>query len=276
MPPHWLPRIRQHGVTVRIASRSPSGNSLDNLANHFSMRSNKTLTWIVWGLTTAAMACHSLRAQSAQGQFLPEIDSYWTLTPAMRVETLVARTKDGDSFNSASVGSGIDFFVKPLSSTRRTNWDEANRKLLTFGVTYRYIHNVDKADENRLQFDVSPKYPLPKDMLLDDRNRVELRIISGDGTWRYRNRLTFQRTFQTHRFKSTPYARAEAFYEINQGEWSEWTYSFGGFIPIRERIEVEPYYERQDLYGSKPSHVNAFGITIAFYFRKSTDIKNGK
>ncbi len=236
----------------------------------------KTLTCIFWGVTAAATVCQTSNAQSTQEQFLPEIDSYWTLTPVTRVEALVARTKDGDSFNSATVGSGINFFVKPLSSTRRTNWDEANRKLLTFGVTYRFIHNADKADENRLQFDVSPKYPLPKDMLIDDRNRLELRVISGDVTWRYRNRFTFQRTFQTHRFRFTPYARAEAFYEINQGKWSEWTYSFGGFIPIRERIEIEPYYERQDLHGSNPSHVNAFGITLAFYFRKSTAHKSGK
>jgi Protein of unknown function (DUF2490) len=236
----------------------------------------KALTCIFWGVTAAATVCETSNAQSTQQQFLPEIDSYLTLTPVMRVETLVARTKDGDSFNSATVGSGVDFFVKPLSSARRTNWDEANRKLLTLGVTYRYIQNVDKADENRLQFDVSPKYPLPKDMLLGDRNRVELRIIGGDVTWRYRNRLTFQRTFQTHRFRFTPYARVEAFYEINQAEWSELTYSFGGFIPIRKRVEVEPYYERQELYGSKPSHVNAVGITLAFYFRRSILVNDDK
>ena len=178
----------------------------------------RTLTRIFWGLTTAAMACQALSAQSSQGQFLPEIDAYWTLNPAMRVQTLVPRTKDGDRFSSATVGLGVNFFVKPLSSKRRTNADEANRKLLTLRVTYRYINNVDEANENRLQFDMAPKFPLPKDMLLDDRNRLELRIISGDVTWRYRNRLTFQRTFQTHRFKFTLYARAEAFYEINQGE----------------------------------------------------------
>jgi hypothetical protein len=235
----------------------------------------KTLICIFWGLTIAATVCPISSAQSAQQQFLPEIDVYRTFNPVVRVQGLVARTKDGDTFNSATAGSGIDFFVKPLSSTRRTNWDEANRKLLTIGVTYRYIHNVDKASENRLQFDASPKYPLPKDMLLDDRNRLELRIISGGVTWRYRNRLTFQRTFQARRFRFTPYARFEAFYEINQGAWSELTYSFGGYIPIRERIELEPYYERQQLFGSKPSHVNAVGITLAFHFKKNTATKNG-
>ena len=77
---------------------------------------------------------------------MPEIDAYWTLNPVMRVQALVARTKDGDSFNSATTGSGVIFFVKPLSSKRRTNADEANRKLLTLAVTYSYINNVDKAN----------------------------------------------------------------------------------------------------------------------------------
>jgi hypothetical protein len=135
--------------------------------------------------------------RSSQGQFLPEIDAYWTLNPVMRVQTLVARTKDGDTFSSATVGSGVIFFVKPLSSRRRTNADEANRNLLTLGVIYSNINNVDKANENRLQFDAAPKFPLPKDMLMDDRNRLELRIIDGDVTWRYRNRLTFQRSFRS-------------------------------------------------------------------------------
>jgi Protein of unknown function (DUF2490) len=236
----------------------------------------KPLTCIFWGLALSATVCQGLSAQSTQWQVLPEIDAYWTLNPVMRVNSLVTRTKDGDTFSSATMGASINFFVKPLSGKRRTNKDEANRKLLTFGATYRFVNNVDKANENRLQFDVAPKYPLPKDMLIDDRNRLELRIISSDVTWRYRNRLTFQRSFQLHRFKFTPYARGEAFYEINQGKWSELTYSFGGFIPIKERVEVEPYYEGQDLHGSTTSHVNAIGITLAIYFRRSIPVKNDK
>jgi len=69
----------------------------------------KTFIRIFWGLTTAAMACQALSAQSSQRQFLPEIDAYWTLNPAMRVQTLVARTKDGDTFSSATVGPGVIF-----------------------------------------------------------------------------------------------------------------------------------------------------------------------
>lgn len=230
----------------------------------------KTLTCIFGALTVAATVCQVLSAQSTQGQFLPETDAYWTISPTMRTEVFVARTKDGDTFNSATMGSGVNFFVKPLSSKRRTNKDEANSKLLTFGVTYRYINNVDKANENRLQFDMAPKYPLPRDMLLDDRNRLELRVIMGNVTWRYRNRLTFQKTIQFRRFRLTPNARAEAFYEINQNKWSEVNYSFGGFIPIARRIEIEPYYQGEYLYGAASSYVNAVGVTVAFYFRRST------
>ena len=155
----------------------------------------KTLICIFGALTLAATVCQVLSAQSSQRQFLPEIDAYWTMSPTIRAELFVARTKDGDTFNSATMGSGVNFFVKPLSSRRRTNKDEANRRLLTFGVTYRHISSVDKANENRLQFDMAPKYPLPKDMLLVDRNRLELRVITGNVTWRYRNRLTFQKRF---------------------------------------------------------------------------------
>lgn len=223
-----------------------------------------------------AIVSQTLSAQSSEKQFLPEINGYWTMSPITRLEALATRTKDGDTFSSATLGTGVDFFVKPLSPKRRTNENEANSKLLTLGITYRYIDNVDKANENRLQFDLAPKYPLPQDMLLDDRNRLELRIIEGDRTWRYRNRLTFQKTMQIRRFKITPYARSEIFYEINQGKWSELTYSLGGYIPITKRIEVEPYYEGQRLYGSTPSHVNAVGITVAFYFRRNAAGKSKK
>ena len=228
----------------------------------------KTLICIFGALTLAATVCQVLSAQSSQRQFLPEIDAYWTMSPTIRAELFVARTKDGDTFNSATMGSGVNVFVKPLSNRRRTNKDEANSRLLTFGVTYRHISSVDKANENRLQFDMAPKYPLPKDMLLDDRNRLELRLITGNVTWRYRNRLTFQKTIQFRRFKLTPYARAEGFYEINQSKWSEVDYSFGGFIPIGRHIEIEPYYQGEYLYGATSSHVNAVGVTVAFYFGK--------
>ena len=45
-----------------------------------------TLIGIFWGITAAAMVCQTLSAQSTQEQFLPEIDSYWTVSPVMRIE----------------------------------------------------------------------------------------------------------------------------------------------------------------------------------------------
>ena len=177
----------------------------------------KTFIRIFWGLTTAAMACQALcavfaRTIPARDRCILDLKSCHACADTCRPDERRRHVQFGNG------GTRCNFFLKPLSSKRRTNADEANRKLLTLRVTYRCINNVDEANEDRLQFDMAPKFLLPKDMLLDDRNRLELRIISGDVTWRYRNRLTFQRTFQTHRFKFTLYARAEAFYEINQGE----------------------------------------------------------
>jgi hypothetical protein len=235
----------------------------------------EALVCIFWAVV-AIVPWQTAKAQATQDQFLPEIDAYWTVNPDMRVEVLASRTQDGSSYDSATFGSGVDFFVKRLSSKLRTNEDDANQKLLTLGVTYRSISNVDKPDENRLQFDVTPRYSLLWDMLLGDRNRIELRIISGGVTWRYRNRLTVQRTFKLHRFTLTPYARGEAFYDISKGMWSETTYSFGGFIPLTKRMEIQPYFQHENMLGSSSPNVNAFGLTFSVYFRKSAAKKDKK
>ena len=50
-------------------------------------------------------------------------------------------------------------------------------------------------------------------MLLSDRNRVEFRDIGWQFFWRYRNRLTSERTFTFRGYRFTPYLRAEAFYD---------------------------------------------------------------
>ncbi len=235
----------------------------------------KLLIGIFWGLV-ALGHWQPLNAQSTEDQFLPEIDTYLTINPVARAEMIASRTKDGSTLNSATLGGGVDFFIGPIHALRHTNEDDSNRQLLTLGVTYRSINNVDKPNENRLQFDMTPRYRLPADLLLADRNRIELRIISGGVTWRYRNRLTVQRTFVFRHLALTPYGRVEGFYDISKGYWSEATYSGGANITLTKRIEIEPYYERQDIYGSSPSNVNGFGLTLSIYFRRSAATRANK
>ena len=39
------------------------------------------------------------------------------------------------------------------------------------------------------------------------------------------------------------------------------THSFGATFPIRKRLELEGYYERENTAGGDPPHVNGIGMT---------------
>src|ERR1700733_13959437 len=121
----------------------------------------KTLLGTFWVLTAAAMVCQSLRAQvfartiSSRDRCILDLKSCHACANTCRPDEGRRYIQLGND------GIRCNFFVKPLSSKRRTNADEANRNLLTLGVIYSNINNVDKANENRLQFDAAPKFPLP-------------------------------------------------------------------------------------------------------------------
>jgi hypothetical protein len=201
---------------------------------------------------------------------------YWRLNPDLRLEFVTSRTKDTSSYNSATVGPTLHVFLKPLPSIRQTTRDDSNRNRLTGGVGYRSISATDKPDENRIQLDLAPRFQLPGRMLLDDRDRIDLRFISGNFTWRYRNRLTLQRTFKIHAFPVTPYARGEVYYDISSNMWNRTTYSLGGTIGLTKRTEIRPYYERENNTGSSPNHVNGLGLTLRVYFREAAAVRRSK
>ena len=138
-------------------------------------------------------------------------------------------------------------------------------KYLTFGVGYRYIGNIDKPPENRGIVEVTARFPLPAKMQLSERNRADLRVIQGQFSWRYRNRITLERSFKIHEYSITPYARAEFYYNSQSDTWDKKIYQLGLNFPVHHRAELNPYYERQDN-TSKPNYVNAFGFTAFLYF----------
>lgn len=84
--------------------------------------------------------------------------------------------------------------------------------------------------------------------------------------WRYRNRLSAQRTFRIHRFALSPYAQGEVFYSSAARSWNKTTYQFGADLPFRKRFDFELYYEHDNSVGSAPNHVNAFGLTNSIHF----------
>jgi hypothetical protein len=109
--------------------------------------------------------------------------------------------------------------------------------------------------------------PLKGGFLISDRNRGELNFSADDLTWRYRNRLTVQRTVTIRSYHLTPFGSAEFFYDSKYQKWSSTDLYAGARFPILKHTEIEPYYEHENNTGKKPNQqINAFGLILNFLF----------
>ena len=148
----------------------------------------------------AALLCSNAHAQQTQTQQLPEIDTYVELTDRYRLMFMASRSDDGTTVNSAQFGPNLDINFRPLRRrTLRTN-DSSKSNFLTFRVGYLYLRNFDKPNENRVQMALTSHFHLPWSLELAERNRFDLRVISDQFSWRYRNRLTLERSFTIKSF----------------------------------------------------------------------------
>jgi uncharacterized protein DUF2490 len=210
-----------------------------------------------------------VRAQQTQTQELPEIATYVGLTDRIRLMFLASRSTDGSTVNSAQFGPNLDINFRPLLRKKLRTNDSAKRNFLTFRIEYQYLDNLDKPNENRVPLELTSRFHLLWSVELAERNRFDLRVTGGQFSWRYRNRITIERSFSIKSFSFTPYERGEVYYESQSGTWDKNTYSFGETFPIRKRFELEGYYERENTTGGSSPHVNGIGTTFSMYFCKN-------
>jgi hypothetical protein len=217
-----------------------------------------------------AMVVLQVPAQTQSFQTWPEIDTYLKVSSNVRVSFFAATTKENRQGTDAEVGPNIDFFLKPLMKLKRITvfeLDQSKNRPLMLRLGYRYMPTTDGPTENRGILEATGRFPLVRGVLLSDRNRADLRFISGEFSWRYRNRLAAERTFAIRSYHFSPYIRAEAYYDGNLHKWSRTTETFGLVFPIRKRAEIEPYYEHQNDSSSAPNRqVNALGLALSLYF----------
>ena len=185
-----------------------------------------------------ALLCSGAHAQETQTKQLPEIDTYVDLTDRYRLMFMVSRSDDGSTVDSAQMGPSLDINFHPLRRRPLHTNDSSKSNLLTFRIGYRYLKNFDKPNENRVEMALTSHFHLPLSLALAERNRFDLRVISDQFSWRYRNRLTLERSFAIRSFSFSPYARGEIYYDSKSGTWSKNTYSFGATFPIRKRLEL--------------------------------------
>lgn len=220
-------------------------------------------------LLLLAILCPGLSAQEAQTQEFPEIETYVGLTDRYRLMFMVSRTRDGDTVNSAQFGPNFDVNLRPILLRKLRTNDSEKMKLLTFRVGYRYLNNVGKPNENRVVLQLTSRFHLPWSLEMEERNRSDLRVIKGQFSWRYRNRVTVQRSFSIKSYSFSPFARGEIYYDSRHDSWDENTYSFGATFPVKKRFELQGYYERENATHGSPPHVNGIGVTLYMYFRRN-------
>jgi hypothetical protein len=217
-------------------------------------------------VTLTVLPVNLASAQSTQNQWWPELNTYLQVNQKTRFSFFAKRSTDGNNYDSVAIGPNLDFYLKRLRKRVRSN-DVTKDKFLVFRVGYRYVGNADGPSENRGIVQTTGRTPLPWSILLSDRNRADLRWISGNAfIWRYRNRLTLERSFRIGAVAFTPYLRGEIYYQSRYSAWSKNSYSLGVEIPLRRRMQVESYFEHDNQSRTSPQHVNGVGLKFSLYF----------
>lgn len=219
------------------------------------------LAWIV---------CLAGHAQDTQ--FLPEIDGHLTLNSSLKVYVQAKDDREGGDPRQFTFGPSVQFYRKPLIRLKDVSTfdlDNVKSRPLVLESGYRVITAPDTPAKNRALEAVTFHFPLKPRLLLIDKNRADLDWQSDKFTWRYRNKLTLQRTFSIRSFRLIPYVAAEPFYESQYSKWSTTDLYAGSLFPVGKRVQFDCYYEHENNTGKHPNRQEEFvGLALHLYFSR--------
>lgn len=134
---------------------------------------------------------------------------------------------------------------------------------LTGGVHYRFVENEPTPNrlstEHRISAELTPRAPLKFGFQVSDRNRIEWRNINDRVSWRYRNRLQFERPFSVGERRITPYISGEPMYDTRFGDWTRVQAFIGARVPIAKHVTLDGFYMRQWDARARPGFLNVIG-----------------
>ncbi len=207
---------------------------------------------------------------SASQQFWPALKVHKSVSTFSRFSLEARQTRENQTGEDAQIGAFLDLYVKPLiklQSTSMRSSDTSKPRLLQLRAGYQYLRSTDNPPENRIVLDTTPRLPLFLGIVTNNRNRVDLRFISGRFSWRYRNRFMVERSFAIGAHDFSPYARAEAFYDSRYEKWSRTTCSAGATFALQKHVEVEAYFEHQNDSSLAPNRqINALSLGVNLFF----------
>jgi Protein of unknown function (DUF2490) len=212
-------------------------------------------------------------AQNTTTEVWPQVQAYINLDTNTRVFLLGSFNYKADKSDwQGTFGAHLDFALKPVFRRElRSRGDVFNKRFLSFRAGYRYITSLGDSSpslERRWLVELTSRYLLPWQVVINDRSRGEMRFISGQAfSTRYRNRLQLERDFEAGPLVVTPYIDGELFYDTRSDAWNRVRYRAGAQIPAGDHVVLETYYLRQHDTRSSPPHTNGIGFTLNLYYR---------
>jgi hypothetical protein len=142
--------------------------------------------------------------------------------------------RDGGDPTQFTIGPSIQFYLKPLIKLKTVtafDLDDSKSRFLVLEAGYRYIIAPNAAPENRILVAATANFPVIAGIHLSDRNRADLDWKNGGFTWRYRNKLSLERTFSIRSYHFIPYVAAEPYYESYIPEFLVKNIHYISFVP---------------------------------------------
>jgi hypothetical protein len=243
---------------------------------HLNFRWTRRISYVFVFLGFIVLAgLTSCAARGQETQFLPEVDVNYRWNSYLRGYLQAKDDREGGDPTQFTFGPSLQFYLKPLIKLKRVtlfDLDDAKSRALVIETGYRIITAPNTANENRALEAVTFNYPIFADIFLSDRNRADLDWKSGVFTWRYRNKLTLERTFAIHSYRLIPYVAAEPFYESQYEKWAVTDLYAGCLLPVGKHVEFNPYYEFENNTQKPPNRQDYYvGLAVYFFFSRKDE-----
>ena len=209
-------------------------------------------------------------------EFWPEGQLYVGLSSTTRVFLNAAHAKGKESDQaSLDTAAYLDISLLPIGPRRRRalrDEDWQRNRYFWARVGYDRVFKVTDAEgtrsvaEDRGILSLWGRVPLPGDVWLENRARVDLRWIGADYSTRYRWRMEATREFAVAGHAIVPYLNVEWFYDTRYDGWARTLYQAGGEVTVNKHWRFELNLSQQTDTLPETSRLNAFSAVLKGYY----------
>jgi hypothetical protein len=211
----------------------------------------------------------ALAADSSE--FWPQASAFVDLREGTRLyfDGSIARGKES-TLRTLDLSAFVDLSIQPIlrEDLRTDDWQRARYVWARLG--YTHVGKVDEGQgettENRGVLSIYAKAPLPAEVWIEGRARVDLRWLGDEFSKRYRLRFDVTREFTLLEHTVVPYVNGEAFYDERYDGISRLLYQIGTEVTVSKGFRYEIYIGWLEDRLPSASTLLALGAVAKWYF----------